>query len=126
MQLVQVDALELQALKTPFQILAQLLRPAVLVPARRLRPHQAAFRADDQVLQIGMQRLCDADLAVMRAVALRGIDEIRAELISAAQHAVRVRLVLRRSPDVRVLDDAHRAVADAVYAELTDFHSPVP
>src|ERR687887_471608 len=125
-KLVNVDTLELEPLETPFQVLAQFHRPAILVPVRGLRPHEAALRADDEIPGIRMHRLRDRDLAVMRSIALRGVEEIGAELVRAAQHAMRVRLVLRRTPDIGVLDHAHGAVADAIDAELTDFHLPVP
>src|SRR5258706_4634260 len=123
MQLVEVDALELEALQAALEILAQLLGPAVLVPARGLRAREAAFRADDEVLRIRVHRLGDSDFAGVRAVALGGIEEIGAELVGAAHNAVRVRLVFRWAPDVRVLDDAHRAVADAVDVQVADLHS---
>src|SRR5207244_4847384 len=70
MELVEVDPPELEALEAAFQVLAQLLRMAVLVPARRLRARKAALRADDEILRIRMHGLRDGDLAVVRSVAL--------------------------------------------------------
>src|SRR5436190_14663343 len=69
-ELVQVDALELEALEAAFEVLAQLFRLAVRVPAPGARALEAALRRDDEALRVGMQRLADEDLAGMRTVAL--------------------------------------------------------
>ena len=118
-QLVEVDALDVQALQAAFDRLAQVLGAAVLVPARRARSDQAAFGCDHQVLGVGVKRLGDQLLVDVRAVRVRGIEESAAELVGPAQHAKRGRPVLRRPPDLRPADP-HGAEAQAIDAEVAD------
>src|SRR5688500_14954071 len=122
MQLPQVDALDAQALEAAFEVLANLFRPAVGVPASRARTGEAALGGDDQALRIGMQRLGDQRLVGLRPVALGGIEEVHAQFGGAAQHPVRVLAVARLAPDVVVVDHAHGAETEAVDFELAELH----
>src|SRR5262249_28209031 len=102
------------------EVLAQLFRAAIVVPAARLRARQPALRRDDDALRVGVQRLGDQGLVGVRAVALRRIDEIDAELDCAAQHLVRVLPIARLAPDVVVVDHPHGAEAEAVCSKVAE------
>jgi len=85
-QLVEVDALELQALQAAGEISFKLLRAAIGIPAAGARSGQTALGRDHQPLRIGMERLGDQHLVGARPVALRRVDELHAELDRPAQH----------------------------------------
>ncbi|TMI15399.1 MAG: hypothetical protein E6H38_07475 [Betaproteobacteria bacterium] len=80
MELIEIDALQPQALQAAFQILLEFFGSAVRVPAAGARSRYAAFAADDEAFRIGMQGFGDQDLAGMRAVAFGGVEEVDAEL----------------------------------------------
>src|SRR6266480_4221335 len=80
MQLIEIDALQPQALQAAFQVLLELFGSAVGVPAAGARPRYAAFAADDEAFRVGMQGFGYQDLAGVRAVAFRGVGEVDAEL----------------------------------------------
>src|SRR5439155_15813848 len=125
MQLIEIDALQPQALQAAFQVLLELFGPAVGVPAAGARSRYAALAADDEAFRIVMQSFGDQDLAGMRAVAFGGVEEVDAELYRAPHHLERLCAVAVLAPDAAVVDDAHRAEPDAIDAQLTELHRPV-
>src|SRR3989442_1263601 len=125
MELIEIDALQPQALQAAFQILFEFFGSAVGVPAAGAWSRYAAFAADDQAFRIGMQGFGDQDLAGMGAVAFGGVEEVDAELCRAPQHPERLCAVAGLAPDAAIVDDAHRAESDAIDAQLTELHRPV-
>ena len=117
MQLVKIDALELQSPQAPLTRLAQMLRPTVRHPLCGARAHLAALGRDHQTTRIRMQRLGDETLADVRAVSIRGVDEIDAELERTPQHPACLGRILRLTPDGRP-GDAHRTEPHAVDREV--------
>ena len=79
MQLVQRYAVQLQALEAAVERAPEMLGAAVGIPGRRTRPKQVAFRRDDDVLGIRVQRLGDQLLVHMWTVAVRGVEEVHAQ-----------------------------------------------
>src|SRR5688572_2946763 len=122
-QLVEVDALELEPLQTAVEIAFELLRAPVGVPAAGSRPRHAALRGDDEPLGVGMQRLGDQRFVGVRSVALRGVEEIDPELDRAAKDALRGGAVPWLAPDVRS-KDPHCAKAKTIDFDVTNFHWP--
>jgi len=118
-QLVEVDALELQALEVAVDGALEVLGPAIWIPGARAWPQQAALRGDDQVFRVWMQRFGDQLFVHVRAVAVGGVEEIQAQVVRLAQHGVRGGTILRRSPDVGAAY-AHRAEAEAVDGQVAD------
>src|SRR2546426_4965514 len=80
MELIEIDALQPQALQAAFQILLEFFGSAVGVPAAGAWSRYAAFAADDEAFRIGMQGFGDQDLAGMRALAFGGVEEVDADL----------------------------------------------
>jgi hypothetical protein len=74
-QLPQVDAVELEALKAPVELAAEVIRPTVRRPSVRPRPLEAALRGDDELLGVGVQRFGDELFRDVRAV--RGCERSR-------------------------------------------------
>src|SRR5256885_17042480 len=69
-KLIEVDALEPQALQAPVQCPAQMLGSAVRVPAAPARAHDPALGADDKALGVGMQGFRDEGFGSVRPVAV--------------------------------------------------------
>src|SRR5581483_8514363 len=84
------------------------LRPTVPDPLLEAVA-EPALRRDHEAVRVRMQRLGDQLLAAAGAVDVRRVDEVDAELERAAQHALAF---------LRVLDDAHRAEAEAPHLDL--------
>ncbi len=112
-ELVEIDALELEAAQAPLAGFPQVLRPAVGLPLARPGADQAALGGDHQPLRVRMEGLGDELLGDLRAVGVGGVDEVDAQLDGAAQHAPRLLLVVRRPPDA-FAGQPHRAEAHAV------------
>jgi hypothetical protein len=107
-QLVEVDALELQPAEALVAGCAEPLGSRV-AHARLEAVAETALRRDDDAVRIRMERLGDDLLAPPRAVDVRRVDERDAELERAAQDA---------NTFVRVVDDAHRPEAHAADFEF--------
>ncbi len=54
-QLVEIDALELEAPEAAFERAAQMLGPSVLPPRKAVRPHEAALGCDHEALRVRVQ-----------------------------------------------------------------------
>ena len=118
MELVQVDARELQSLEAPLASLAQVLGPSVRDPLRRARTQQTAFGRDDEAARVRREALRDQPLADLGPVGIGGIDEVDAELERATQHAARLGRILRLTPDAGTCDP-HGAKSHAIHHEIT-------
>ncbi len=116
-QLPEVDALEAEALEAAVQLLAQPFRAAVLAPFSGAGAVEAAFRRDDEVAGIWMQRLGDQFLTDVRSIRFGGIDEIHAELDGPAEDGKTLLAVLRRPPHT-VSGQSHGAEAEAVVGKV--------
>ncbi len=116
-QLVQVDALELELAQARLACRAQMLRTPVVGPLGLRRPFEAALRGDDQPLRVRMQSLGDQDLAHVGSVSIRRVDEVHAERDRTLQQALRRRRIARIAPDPGTRD-AHGAIAHAVHAQV--------
>ena len=86
-ELVEVDAVELQAPQRHLDALAQVLGPADGLPHARAAAREAALGGDDQAVGVRVQRLGDEVLAHERPVGVGGVDEVDAQLDGPAQHA---------------------------------------
>src|SRR5947207_14792788 len=120
MELIEIEALQPQALHAAFQVLLELFGPAVGVPAAGARSRYAALGADDQAFRIGMQGFGDQGFAGMRAVAFGGVEEVDAELCRAPQHLERLCAVAGLAPDAAVVDDARRGEPYAIDPQLPE------
>src|ERR1700676_3315912 len=98
-EVVEIDALELEALQAGLARLLEMCGPAIGCPLIEARPQQPTLRRDHEVRRIRMQRLRDQPLGNFGTVGIGGIDEIYAEFDGAPQHADRLLFVLWRSPN---------------------------
>src|SRR5205085_2630060 len=114
----QVDPLQTQTAQAAFHFFAQSLRASVRVPASGTGAIQSAFCRDHQAGRVGTQRLGDDLFADVRAVRLRGVNEIDAELDRAAQHGNALLAIFRRSPDA-VAGQAHCAETETLHGEIS-------
>ncbi len=77
-QLVEVDALKLQALEAAVDGALEVLGPAIRIPGARAWPQQAALRGDDEIFRVRMERFGDQLFVHVRAVApMRTVEATR-------------------------------------------------
>ena len=120
-KLIEVDALELQALQASVECAAQMLGAAVRVPTAPARSHDPALGADDKALGVGIQGLRDEGFGSVRPVAVGGVEEIDAELKRPMQQQLRCARISRRAPDVAAVGGhAHCAETHAAHDELAE------
>jgi hypothetical protein len=107
-QLVKIDALELEPLEAAFERLAQMLGARIGYPLGGLGRSKPPFGRDYQVLRIRMQCLGDHLLVDVRAVTVRSVEEVVTKFVRALQHFERAGAILRRPPDLRPAHAASR------------------
>ena len=116
-QLVQLDALELEAAQAALTGGAQVLRPAVRRPPVGTGPLEPAFGGDHQLRRIRVEGLRDETLAHRRTVGIGRIDQGDAELERPPEHGDRLGVVARLAPDA-LTGEPHGAEAEPVDAAL--------
>ena len=89
MELVEVDAVHLQAPQAALARLPQVLGAAVGRPLARPRSHETALGGDQQVVGVGAQGLGDDVLADLGPVGIGGVDEVHPELDGSPHHTHR-------------------------------------
>ena len=112
-QLVQLDALELEPAQARFTGGAQVLRSAVRRPMTGAGTLEPALGGDHQLRRIRIEGLGDEALAHRRAVGVGRVDQIDAELERPPQHGDRLGVVARLAPD-SLAREPHRAEAEAM------------
>ena len=116
-ELVEVDALELEAAQAHFDTLDQVAGAAHVFGFGGALAGDAALGGDDEARRIGVQRFADEALGDFGAVGVGGVDEGDAEIDGAAENAAGFVWGLRLSPGT-VADKAHGSVAEAVDREV--------
>ena len=111
-QLVEVDALHVEAAQGHLDALAQVVRAAHRRPSVRTGPGQPALRGDDHAL-VGVQRLTDQVLGDERPVGVSRVDEVHTQLDSPSQQRDGAVAVGRFTPDPGA-GDPHGTVPEAV------------
>src|ERR1700730_5943410 len=117
MQLIQIDSLELQSLKTLLDTLGEIFRPAVRRPSPRSWPGQTALGRDHQSFGIRIERLRDEQFAYFRPVSIGRIDKVNAKLDRPAQNLPRVISIGRPTP-YALPRQAHRAKAKPINRKI--------
>src|SRR5579862_4599643 len=87
MQLVEFDALELEAAQAHLDTLDQIARAAHIFGLGRTLARDAALGGDDEPDWVRMQRFADQAFGDLGAVGIGGVDQVDAELDGAAQNA---------------------------------------
>ena len=116
-ELEQVDPLDAEPAQAHLAFLPQILGPAQRRPLVRPRPCQPSLRGDDESGRVRMQRLADQILADVRAVRVRGVDQVDAELDRAPQDGERLLAVGRLAPDAGA-GDLHRPEAEPMHGQI--------
>ena len=98
--------------------------PSGVQPPRSL-PGQPGLGRDDHVVGVRVQRLAQQVLGHVGTVGVGGVEEGDPDLDGPAQHADRLVVVPRRSPDA-LAGQLHRAVAEAYDGQVTAELSKVP
>src|SRR5580698_4976136 len=111
-ELVEGNAIELEAAQAHFDALHQVAGAADVFRARRALASDAAFGGDDQVARIGVQRLADHALGHFRTVGVSGGDGSNPKLDGAEKHAAGFGGIFGLSPGA-FAHQAHGAVAEA-------------
>ena len=119
MELVEIDALELQTAQAAFALLAQVFGAAIGVPHVGTRTHQAALGGDDEIVRVGVEGFGDEVLADLGPVGVGRVDEVDAQLHGAAQHSDGLVVVFGRTPDAGA-GDAHGTEAESPHRALTE------
>ena len=116
-QLEQVDGVDAEAAQAHLALLAQVGREAEHRPFVGPGAQQTGLGRDDDAVGIRVQRLADQFLGYVRAVGVRGVDEVDAEFDGAAQNADAFVAVGGRAPDA-LTGQAHGAESQAVDGEV--------
>src|SRR6267378_631984 len=98
MQLIEIDALDLEALETFVDALFEIFRSSVWHPLVRAGAGVAAFRRDDEPLGVRIKRLCDQQFISFGSVRIRRVDQVCAEFDGASQNFERILAVGRPTP----------------------------
>jgi len=116
-ELIDINAVELQAFEAAFDGLAKMSGSGVMGPLIGAGTVPATLGGNDEAGRIRMQGLSDEFFADIGAVRIGGVNEIDAELDGAAQNGYGRLAVLGRAPDA-IAGDAHGAKAEAMDGEL--------
>ena len=99
MKLVDVDALQAQALEAAFNSLLEVRGAGVVLPNAGPVARPSGFGCDDETGRIGIERLSNQLFRDIGTVGVCGINEIDAELDGAAKRGERRIDIGWRTPD---------------------------
>src|SRR5207247_7981092 len=116
-QLMEVDALELEPAQAAVARRAEMLRSPVRLPVAGPGALEARLGGDHKPLRVGVELFGDEPLAHLRAVRVGGIDQVDPELDGTAQHDDRFADVGWFAPDP-LPGEPHRAEAEAVDGQV--------
>ncbi len=116
-ELVEIDALELEAAQAHLDTLNQIAGAADVFGFGGTLARDAALGGDDEAGRVGVQGFADQALGDLGAVGVGGVDERDAELDGAAQNAAGFVGIGRLAPGA-IADKAHGSVAEAMDREI--------
>ena len=117
MQLVKVDAFELEAAQAHFDTLNEIAGAAYVFGFGGALAGDAALGGDDDAGRVGRERFADEPLGDFGAVGVGGVNEVDAELDGAAQYAARFGFVGGLAPRA-FADQAHGSVAEPMDGQI--------
>ena len=117
MELVELDAFELEAAEAHFDTLDQVAGAAYVLGFCRALAGDAALGGDDEVCRVRVESFADQALGDFGAVGVGGVDEGDAELDGAAQDAAGFAGFVWLAPRA-IAHKAHGSVAEAVDGEI--------
>src|SRR5258708_10431096 len=117
-QLIKINALDLQAAQAHLNALAQLLPPSNRLPQVRALARQAALGGNDQAFGIRMERLGNQVFADLGTIGVRRIDEVHVQIEQALQNAFAFRRIFGAAPNT-FAGKLHGAKAQTVDGKLS-------
>jgi hypothetical protein len=99
MELIQIDALQPQALQASFNRASQIVGATVRDPGPAIWSNQATFRGNDQTRRVRIQGLRDHRLVRFGAVTIGSVDKVHAKLDRGMQNPIGVFSIPWSSPD---------------------------
>src|SRR5262245_44041394 len=118
MQLINVDAVQPQSFEAALYRLPQMLRTGIVRPLIRPWTIPATFGRDHQPLGIRRQRFGNQLFADVRAIGVRGIDEVDTQLCGTPKDGERSGAVLGWTPDTLTCN-THSSEAKAMDGKLS-------
>ena len=116
-ELVEVDALELEAAQAHFDTLDEVAGAAHVLGFGGALARDAALGGDDHAMRVGRERFADEPLGDLGAVGVCGVNERDAQFDGAAQHAAGFGCVGRLAPRA-FAHQAHGSVAEPVHGQI--------
>jgi len=116
-QLVKVDALQLEPTQAHLHALDQVARATHIFRFSRPLPRDSAFGRDHQAVRIRVERLGDQPFGNLRPVSVGSIDQVDAQFDGVAQNAARFARILRFAPG-SIADKAHRSIPEPVHGQV--------
>jgi hypothetical protein len=116
-QLEQVDGVNAEPAQAHFTFLSQVGGEPEDRPLVGPGAQQAGLGRDDEPVRIGMQRLFDQLFRHIRAVGIRGVDEVHADLDEASQYPDALVAVIWRAP-YALPRQAHRAETQTIDGQI--------
>src|ERR1035437_6835469 len=113
MKLVDLDAVEAQALEAAFESFSQVLGAGIMDPLPGTYALPPSLGGDDQAGGIRVESFGDQFFRDVWAVRVGGVDQVDAEFNRTPQGCQARRLVSRRSPDAGA-GDAHGSIAHTI------------
>ena len=123
MELIQIDALQPQALQAAVNRAPQMFGATVRNPRSAAWSQQATLRRNDQTRRVRMQGLRYHRLVRLRAITIRCIDKIHAKLDGAMQNPIGLPSIPWSSPSA-IAAQAHRAEAQSIDCQVTEANCP--
>ena len=118
-ELVDVDAIEMQAGQAAFDRLFKMFGAGVVNPLARTDARPSTFGGDHQTDWIGSERFGNQLLGDIGAIGVGGVDEVDSKLNGATQCRECSSAIVGRSPDA-FAGEAHGAVTEAVDGEIAE------
>ena len=116
-QLVEIDALELEAAQAHLDTLNEIAGAAHVLGFCGALARDAALGGDDDAGRVGRESFADEALGDFGAVGIGGVDESDAEFDGAAQHAAALGFVGGLAP-CSVAYQAHGSVAETMDGQI--------
>ncbi len=117
MQLIEVDAFELEPAEAHFDTLNQISGAANILGFGRALARDAAFGGDNEIGRVRIEGFADEALCDLGAVCVGGVDQVDAEIDGAAQDAAGFLRFVRLTPGA-LAHKAHRSVTESMYREI--------
>src|SRR5215469_9374434 len=122
-KLIDIDAVQPQALQTSFERLSEMFRAGIVRPLAWTRAFPSPLCRDDETGWIWVECLRDQLLRCPRSIGVCSVNQIDVEFDRPPQRRKRCGFIDGGSPYAGSCD-AHRAIAHTVHCEIADGYRP--